>query len=104
MGKKRKIICDCGNILEEKTADFEDIKTKAMVCPNCDYTTLTRSQAEDYIRLKELHDIIDSERNIIKVGNSMGLTLPEKMKTLGLKPGKKIKLEALSPNSVILNF
>lgn len=99
MADKRKIKCDCGNYLEEKTTDLDSIKTEAMVCPNCDFTTLTKEQAQKYAKLKQLHQIIDAERKIIKIGNSMGLILPDRLQEFGAKIGAKIKTEALSPKS-----
>ena len=99
MAKKRKIKCDCGGILEEKVIFFDSFKTEAMVCQKCGFTTLTKEQALKYAKLKQLHQIIDAERKIIKVGNSMGLTLPDRLQEFGAKIGKKVKTKALSPKS-----
>lgn len=99
MAKERKIKCDCGTFLEEKLAQFEGFSTKAMVCPNCSFTTLTRAQAEKYAKLKQLHRIIDAERKIIRIGNSMGFTLPDSLREFGIKVGKKVKTEALAETS-----
>ena len=88
MAKKRKIICDCGGYLEEKTTSFGIIETGAMVCPKCAFTTLTKEQAQQYMRLKEFHTLIDSERKIIKIGNSIGLTLPDGLREFGAKTVK----------------
>ena len=99
MANNRKIGCDCGGYMEEKIASFDNIKTEAMVCPRCNFITLTKEQAQKYVRLKQLHQIIDAERKIIKIGNSMGLTLPDQLREFGVKIGKKIKTEALTQNS-----
>ncbi len=99
MAPERKIRCDCGGTLAEKKTTFDLFETEAMVCPKCQFTTLTKEQAEQYAKLKQLHHILDSERKIIKIGNSIGLTLPDQLKEFGLKVGKKIKLEALGPHS-----
>jgi len=96
MAKQRKIRCDCGGILVAKSTNLGHIETDAMICEQCHFTTLTKEQAEKYVKLKQLHDIIDSERKIIKIGNSMGLTFPDKMKEFGLAIGKKVRTEALS--------
>ena len=96
MAKERKIRCDCGEYLVEKRTKFDDFETQAMVCPKCSFTTLTKEQAEKYVKLKQLHQIMDAERKIIKIGNSMGLTLPEGLQEFGAKVGKKVKIEALS--------
>ena len=100
MAKERKIKCDCGRYLEEKTTTiFDNFQTEAMVCPKCGFTTLTKEQAQKYAKLKQLHQIVDAERKIIKIGNSMGLTLPDALQEFGAKVGKKIKTEALTSHS-----
>jgi len=99
MAKERKIKCDCGKFLVVKKTKFDDFETEAMVCPKCDFTTLTKEQAMEYVKLKQLHQIIDAERKIIKIGNSMGFTLPDALKTFGVKVGKKVKTEALGVKS-----
>ena len=99
MAKERKIKCDCGEFLIEKKTKFDHIKTEAMVCPKCNFTTLTKKQAQKYVKLRQLHQIIDAERKIIKIGNSMGLTLPDRLEEFGAKVGKKVKIEALTSHS-----
>ncbi len=99
MLKERKIKCDCGTCLQPKMAAFEGFEAEAMVCPKCGFTTLTKEQAVRFVRLKTLHEIIDDERKIIRVGNSMGITLPEQLKEFGIKIGAKVRTEALSSKS-----
>ena len=99
MANKRKIKCDCGHFLKERSTKFDHFETEAMVCPNCGFTTLTREQAEKFAKIKQLHKSIDTERKIIRIGNSIGLTLPDSIKEFGAKVGKKVKIEALSSNS-----
>ncbi len=99
MDKERKLKCDCGEFLQEKKAKFERFETSALVCPNCGFLTLTEEQAKDYARLKRLHEIVDSEKKIIKIGNSMGITLPDKLQDFGVKVGKKVRIEAIDSNS-----
>lgn len=99
MAKERKIRCDCGGYLEEKSILFDNFQTKAMVCLKCGFTTLTKEQAQSYAKLKQLHQIIDAERKIIKIGNSMGLTLPDRLQEFGAKIGGRVKTEALTSHS-----
>jgi len=99
MVTERKIRCDCGGLMEAKQAKFEDFETEAMVCPKCGFTTLTKEQAMRYARLRQMHQLVDAERKIIQIGNSMGMTLPDGLKSLGLKVGKKVRTEALAANS-----
>ncbi|MBI2143670.1 hypothetical protein HYU17_00770 [Candidatus Woesearchaeota archaeon] len=99
MANERKIRCDCGGLMEAKHARFEGFETKAMVCPKCSFTTLTKEQAHQYVKLKQMHRIVDAERRIIRIGNSMGFTLPDGLKEFGIKVGKRIRIEALGPDS-----
>lgn len=96
MAPTRKIKCDCGGYLEEKITSFHNFETEALVCPKCGFTTLTMEQANEYVKIKQFHQIIDAERKIIKIGNSMGITLPDKLHEFGAKVGKKIRTEAIS--------
>ena len=99
MAKERKIKCDCGTTLEERETMLEHICTTALVCPNCGFTTLTKEQAKIFQKRLELHHTVDQEKQIIKIGNSMGITLPEKLRNFGLKVGQKVKLEAINERS-----
>jgi len=99
--ERKKIICDCGTKLKEGETEIDGVLTLAMVCPKCKFITLTKKQAIEFMRLKELHSIVDGERKIIKIGNSLGLTLPEAM---GLKIGNKVKIKALSKHELKITF
>lgn len=101
MEKGRKIKCDCGKFFEEKEVKVGDIATKAMVCPGCGHVTFTKEQAIEYGKLKEIHSMIDGRRKIIRIGNSIGITLPE---SLGLKPGKKVMTKTIDSKSFKVIF
>ena len=99
MANERKITCDCGGVLEEKEVKVDYILTNALVCPRCGFVTLTKEQAKEFRQRLDLHHAVDQERQIIKVGNSMGITLPEKLRTMGIAVGKKVKIEAIDERS-----
>ena len=94
-----KIKCDCGHHLLEKETEIEHIPIVAMVCPHCGFTTLTKEQAKDFQKLVQLHQALDQERQVIKIGNSMGITLPDKLREFGVSVGKKVRLEAIDGHS-----
>lgn len=48
---EKKIKCDCGEVLVEKKTLFDSFDTDAMVCTKCNFTTLTKQQAEEYVKL-----------------------------------------------------
>jgi len=99
MAEERNIRCDCGQTLKEKEVRIESISTPALVCPNCKFQTLTIEQAKKFQKRLELHKAIDQQKQIIRIGNSMGITLPEKLRDFGLKVGQKVKLEAIDERS-----
>ena len=104
MVQKRKIKCDCGRYMEEQITKIDELDTKAMVCPKCNFTTLTKEQASDFVKLKQLHDIIDTPKKIVKIGNSMGIILPDKLRDFGAKVGTSVKIEALTSQSFKIDF
>lgn len=99
MAQARKLKCDCGEYLEEKETTIDHITTKALVCSKCNFTTLTKEQAKEFSKQIELHQAIDQERKIIKIGNSLGITLPEKLHELGAAVGRTIRIEAIDKKS-----
>lgn len=104
MDKKRTLRCDCGEELVPDEREFDDLKTEAMVCPLCGFTTLTKEQAQRLLQLKTLQGLLRKERKIIKVGNSIGLTLPEKLTEMGVHVDQKVKITPLDTHSLTLSF
>lgn len=99
MVEKRKIKCDCGHFMEERETIVDHIQTHAMVCSHCSFTTLTKDQAKEFRKRVELHKAIDQEKQVIKIGNSMGIIFPDKLKEMGITMGTKVKIEALDERS-----
>lgn len=101
----KKIKCHCSGFFEEKTVEFEGFDVKGMKCNKCGEITFLPEQFKAVLALKELAKGIDSERKIIKIGNSLGFTLPKAVEGLGLKIGQKIqvKLEDRKKLGVVLS-
>lgn len=99
MARARKIKCDCGKEMEEKEIEVDHILTYAMVCPKCAFTTLTKEQAKEFRNRIEFHKAIDQEKQVIRIGNSMGITFPEKLSEFGISVGKKVRVEAIDGRS-----
>jgi hypothetical protein len=95
MAKERKIKCDCGTVLSVKKTIIAGITTEAMICGTCGFTTLTKDQAKKVLDIKKLQEIMGKERKIIKIGNSLGITLPERIREIGVAVGKKVRIEAV---------
>ena|SRR3989344_2516309 len=101
---KMKIKCDCGKFLKKGIVQIKKKNVEAMVCPKCNFVTLTLEQAKQYSKLKDMHKIVDAERKIIKIGNSMGLTLPDRLQEFGAKVRKNVRTEALDFKSFKVEF
>jgi len=104
MDKERTLRCDCGEDLVAGEREFDDLTTMAMVCPKCGFITLTKEQAQNLLQLKYLQSLLSKERKVIKVGNSFGLTLPEKLREIGVHVGQKVKIKPLDRHSLTLTF
>ena len=91
--------CNCGGKFSEENIVMEGLVTLALVCSSCGRLTFTKEQAISFAEKKENYAVID--RRVIRIGNSKGITLPE---NLGLKVGKKVKLECLDKHNCRLVF
>ena len=97
--KKQKVICDCDTEMIEGKAKVEGLYLRAMVCPKCNYKTLTLEQLKEGRAILELHKQLDIKKKISKVGNSLALLLPEGVKRLGMTIGAKVRIEAIDNKS-----
>ena len=88
--------CNCGGTFTEQLHDFEGIQSPALVCQTCGSVTLTLKQAEVLMKLKQLQAILQQNRKLIKIGNSIGLTLPERLQEYGIKAGDRVQIKPIS--------
>jgi len=93
--EKGTLKCDCGGAFTEQLYEFEGVKSEALVCDTCGYVTLTLKQAERLGKLKELQAILKQDRKLIKIGNSIGLTLPERLQEYGIKAGDRAQIKPI---------
>ena len=92
LAEKGSLKCDCGGTFIEQPYDFEGITSQALACDKCGHVTLNLQQAERLGKLKELQGLLAGERKLIKMGNSIGLTLPRRLTEYGFKVGSKVKI------------
>ncbi len=83
MEKKNSLRCECGGLFEVKIKVLNKIFTEVMSCNKCRHITFTIEQMKNYTRMKLLHIRFAKERKIIKIGNSLGFTLPKGFAKLG---------------------
>jgi len=100
MANSRKLTCDCGGIYETKEVNYKGFRVKATVCQKCGARMFNIPQARKLYNLIKLHNLLDKERKIVRIGNSLGITLPESLKEFGIEVGRKVKIVAVAPNSL----
>jgi hypothetical protein len=106
MGTKRKTMkCGCGGKFEEKTQEIKGIKCSVMACGSCQEIIFTLEQSKAYHKLRQIQDELSKEtKKISKVGNSMGITLPIKLKELGFDIGKSLDMRILDSRHIIIEL
>lgn len=106
MGTKRKIMkCGCGGAFKEKCKEIQGIKCDVMVCDSCDDIVFTIDQSKKYHKMRLIQDELSKElKKISKVGNSMGITLPAKLKELGFDIGKILDIRLIDANKLMIEL
>ena len=101
MEQKRKMKCfECDGYYAFKEIEDEGLKFKAYVCGKCNDIVLDIAQSKQYLEKMRLKEAVEKERKIIRIGSSMGITLPDMLKKFGVKVGRKVKLEAIDRKSI----
>ena len=90
MGEKRKMRCDCGGAYETRTVDFRGFKVEGLVCERCQDTVFTVQQSKRVFDLAKKHGMFG--RKVIKVGDSLAVTIPKTLTEFGWKEGMQVKV------------
>lgn len=106
MGAKGKnLICECGGRYSEQSRDLQGITCPVMVCGQCDEIMFSMEQSRLYHKLRSIQDELSREhRKISRVGNSMGITLPVKLKELGFEIGRNFNFRILDDHRVMIEL
>lgn len=106
MGAKRKVMkCGCGGSFEEKVQEIQGIKCNVMVCGSCREIVFTIEQSKIFHKMKQIQDELAKEnKKISRVGNSMGITLPAKLKELGYDIGKSLDIRILDSKHLVIEL
>ena len=101
MEPRGKLKCfECNGEYVPKDVTLNGIKTEGLVCNKCKDTVFSQAQSKKYVGLFSLREATEAERKIIKIGGSMGITLPDMLKKFGVKVGRKVKLEDIDRKSI----
>ncbi len=97
-GKKKGLRCECGGLFEAKIEKFGKVIAEVMKCAKCRHITLTLEQVKYYARMKLLHTRFAKDRKIVKMGNSLGFTLPKGFASIG----QRVKITPKDERHLIL--
>src|SRR5215813_3469127 len=101
--EKAKRCIECGRVMRRATLHEGDIAYEGYECPTCGKVVLTLEQMKAY-RLQVLQKAVSEKRKVVRIGNSLGVTLPAALAKLGVKEGKEVKVTLLDEENIQLHF
>ncbi|ODS36662.1 hypothetical protein BEH94_11770 [Candidatus Altiarchaeales archaeon WOR_SM1_SCG] len=96
--------CNCGGTMKEDKVVFEGFIVGGFKCSECGNISFTPGQTEEILKLKEISKKTDTQRRIITLGHSLGMTIPKKLQRIGARVGVKAKIKVLGKDTVQINF
>ncbi len=99
---KRNFKCNCGGRIEESKTLLEGFLVDALICDKCSEITLTPESAKELLKLKEESEKINSIRKVVKIGNSIGVTLPPEAEEIGFKEGTVIDVHLIGEHQIVI--
>ena len=96
--------CRCGGMMENAETIFDGFVVNCLKCSKCGNTTFTAEQTKELMELKDYAGKISGTRKVVIVGDSMAITLPSKLKAMGLKAGAIVDVNLIGPNSIQVKF
>lgn len=90
--------------MKEAETIFEGFIVNCLKCDRCGNTTFTSGQTRELMELKEHASKISGTRKVVIVGDSMAITLPSKLKAMGLRAGAIVDVKLLGRNSIQVKF
>ncbi len=94
----------CGGVMNESETIFDDFIVKCLKCESCGSTTFTSDQTKEIMKLKERAESVSGSRKVVIVGDSMAITLPSKLKKMGLEVGTVVDIKLPGSNSIYVKF
>ena len=97
---KSKLLCRCGGTIERKETFVEGFLLTADVCSRCGELGLPLESAKELLRLREESKSIDSRRKIVRIGNSIGITLPHYSEKVGFREGDLAEIRLIGNGEI----
>lgn len=102
--KTKKKCIECSGLMELTLIEEKGIPCNAFKCKDCGHSVVTIEQMREYNHLKDLSQAIPEKRKIIKIGNSLGFTLPISLKKYGFNVGKEIEIKLLDAHNLSIKL
>ena len=99
---KRTFKCNCGGKIEESKTILEGFLVDSLVCSKCSEITLTPESAKELLRLREESEKINSQRKIVRIGNSIGVTLPREAEKIGFTEGAEVDVQLIGEHQITI--
>ena len=97
---KRSFKCNCGGKIEEGKTMLEGFLIDALICNKCSEITISPESAKELLKLREEAEKINSERKIVRIGNSIGVTLPPEAEEIGFKEGTEVDVHLIGRHEI----
>ncbi len=97
---KRNFKCGCGGKIEEGKTMLEGFLIDALICNKCSEITLSPESAKELLRLREGAEKINSERKVVRIGNSIGVTLPPEAEEMGFTEGAQVSVQLIGDHQI----
>lgn len=99
---KKSFKCNCGGRIEEGKTMLEGFLIDALICDKCAEITLSPESAKELLRLREESEKINSERKIVRIGNSIGVTLPPEAEEIGFREGTTVDVHLIGQHQIVI--
>ncbi len=102
--KTEKKCIECSGLMKLTRIEEKGVSCDAFQCAKCGHTVVTIDQMKEYNRLKEFTNAVPKKRKIVKIGNSLGFTLPVTLKEYGFDVGKDIEIKVLDSHNIAIKL
>jgi len=99
---KGNMKCECGGDIERKEALVEGFLLLASICSKCGEIGLPLESAKELLRLRQEAERIDSKRKIVRIGNSIGITLPHNSEKVGFREGQLAEIRLIKEGEIVV--
>ncbi|MBI4744546.1 MAG: hypothetical protein HY776_06990 [Actinobacteria bacterium] len=103
-GKKIKKCIECEGDVEITPLVENGIHFEGYKCQKCGHTIVTLDQMQRYEKARDLKKALPTKRKIVKIGNSLGFTLPSNLSKYGLEIGRKLEIRVIDESNIQITF